>query len=58
MVAHLTERLGEGVVVRSDDIDGNDVIGTVTAPDGTVYDYRASCTDDGEVVESTLTNRR
>jgi hypothetical protein len=42
------------VVVRSDDIDGNDVIGTVTAA-GATYHFRASATDDGEIISSELT---
>jgi hypothetical protein len=49
-VAYLRDRLGEGVVVRSDDIDGNDIIGTVTSGDGTAYHYRAHATDGGEIL--------
>ena len=42
--------MGEGLVVRSDDIDGNDVLGTVTTPDGVVRHYRANCTDDCQII--------
>ncbi len=47
---YLRGRLGEGVVVRSDDIDGNDIIGTVTTRDGAVHRYRAHATDRGEIL--------
>lgn len=53
MVEHLSARLGEGVVVRSDDIDGNDVIGTA-ATSTAVHRFRVTCTDDGEVVSSEI----
>ena len=42
--------MGEGLVVRSDDIDGNDILGIVTMPDGTVHRYRAHCTDDCQII--------
>jgi hypothetical protein len=53
-VAHLRGRLGEGVVVRSDDIDENDIIGTVTTADGVEHHFRAHATDDGEILGSDL----
>jgi hypothetical protein len=51
----LKARLGEGVVVRSDDIDGNDVIGTVTTASGVVHRFRAYASDDGEIISSEVT---
>ena len=45
--------MGQKVVVRSDDIDGNDIIGTVVAADR-VYRFRATASDDGEIVSSEL----
>jgi hypothetical protein len=42
------------VVVRSDDIDGNDIIGTVTDVTGAAWRFRASATDDGEIIRSDL----
>jgi hypothetical protein len=49
----LSARLGAGVVVRSDDIDGYDIIGTVTRG-GETYRFRAHATDDGEIESSEL----
>ncbi len=46
--------MGEGAVVRSDDIDGNDVIGEVSLG-GQVWQFRVTCDDDGFVVDSELT---
>ena len=54
MVAYLRGQLGEGVVVRSDDIDGNDILGTVTASNGTMYRYRAHASDGGEILGADL----
>jgi hypothetical protein len=54
LVAHLRDRVGERVVVRSDDIDGNDVIGTATTASGVVYRFRAHATDDGDILSSEL----
>ena len=45
----LEAQLGEGVVVRSDDVDGNDVRGVVRTPTGE-WTYAASFTDAGDVV--------
>jgi hypothetical protein len=42
------------VVVRSDDIDDNDILGTVTDATGTVWRFRAHATDDGEITGSEL----
>lgn len=50
----MRDRLGEGVVVRSDDIDENDIIGTVTTPAGAVHHFRAHATDAGEIIGSEL----
>ncbi|MGH9123473.1 MAG: hypothetical protein ACRDZ8_01960 [Acidimicrobiales bacterium] len=50
----MRERLGEGVVVRSDDIDENDIIGTATTPLGVVHRFRAHATDDGQMVGSDI----
>ncbi len=47
---YLRGRLGDGVVVRSDDIDGNDIIGTVTTPDGAVHGFRAHADDGGRIL--------
>jgi hypothetical protein len=46
--------VGEGAVVRSDDVDGNDVIGEVSLP-GIAWRFRVHCDDDGYVVDSELT---
>jgi hypothetical protein len=53
-VAHLRERLGDGVVVRSDDIDGNDIIGSVTTATGSSHRFRAHAADDGDILSSEL----
>jgi len=45
--------LGEGVVVRSDDVDGNEVRGTVVGTTGE-RTYAAVFTDDGVVVSCEL----
>jgi hypothetical protein len=42
------------VIVRSDDIDGNDIIGTVTDAKGTTWRFRAHATDGGEMIGSEL----
>jgi hypothetical protein len=42
------------VIVRSDDIDGNDIIGTVSDATGTSWSFRAHATDDGEIIGSEL----
>ncbi len=42
------------MIVRSDDIDGNDIIGTATDAAGTVWSFRARATDGGEIVDSEL----
>jgi hypothetical protein len=42
------------VVVRSDDIDGNDIIGTVTTARGAVFQFVAHATDEGEIMSSEL----
>jgi hypothetical protein len=42
------------VVVRSDDIDGNDIIGTVTTATGTTHRFCAHATDDGRITGSEL----
>ncbi len=53
LVAALRARLGEGVVVRSDDVDGNDVRGVVAGATGDRA-YAATFTDDGEVISLTI----
>jgi hypothetical protein len=53
-VRHVRERVGEGAVVRSDDIDDNDVIGEV-ALGASVWRFRVRCDDDGFVLGSELT---
>lgn len=45
--------MGEGIVVRSDDVDGNDVRGAV-AQGATEQRFAARFTDDGEVLECRL----
>jgi len=45
--------VGEGAVVRSDDIDGNDVIGEVSLG-GRVWSFRVTCDDDGHVLGSEI----
>jgi hypothetical protein len=45
--------VGEGVVVRSDDIDGNDIIGTATVGDRR-FRFRATATDDCEITGSEI----
>jgi hypothetical protein len=45
--------VGEAAVVRSDDIDGNDVIGEVSNG-GRRWAFRAHCDDHGEVLSSEL----
>ena len=52
-MAALEGLLGEGIVVRSDDVDGNDVSGVV-ARGATEQRFAARFTDDGEVVECQL----
>jgi hypothetical protein len=47
--------VGEGAVVRSDDVEGNDVIGEVSLPDA-AWRFRVECDDDGYVVGSELTS--
>ena len=42
------------MVVRSDDIDGNDIIGVVTTAGGAAYRFRAQATDDGDIIGSEL----
>ena len=49
MVAALEDQLGQGIVVRSDDVDGNEVSGVVTTSVGE-HAYRVRFTDSGEVV--------
>ena len=49
MVTYLRGRIGEDVVVRSDDIDGNDIIGTATTADGAVFRFRAHADDAGAI---------
>ena len=49
-MAYLRDQLGEGVVVRSDDIDNNDIIGNATSRDGAVHRYRAHASDSGEIL--------
>ena len=56
MAAHLAGKLESKVVVRSDDIDGNEIIGTVDAGDRS-YTFRALCSDDGEVESSVIEPR-
>lgn len=46
--------MGEGAVVRSDDIEENDVIGVVSLGDAT-WRFRVRCDDDGTVVDSEVT---
>jgi hypothetical protein len=46
--------VGEGAVVRSDDVEGNDVIGEVSSGD-VAWRFRVQCDDDGYVVGSELT---
>ena len=52
----MERRLGEGVVVRSDDIVGNEVTGVAWAPgdDGDGRPYVALFTDDCDLVEVRL----
>jgi hypothetical protein len=45
--------VGEGAVVRSDDIEGNDVIGQVSQGDRG-WRFRVHCDDDGFVTGSEL----
>ena len=49
----MADKLEAKVVVRSDDIDGNEIIGTVVAGDRS-YTFRAVATDDGEIVTSRI----
>jgi hypothetical protein len=55
-VAAVEQRLGEGVVVRSDDVEGNEVSGTTWRADGggEEHHFVALFTDDGEVVDCSL----
>jgi len=46
--------VGEGAVVRSDDIDGSGVLGEVTQG-GRTWQFRVTCDDDGHVLASDLT---
>jgi hypothetical protein len=54
-VAAIEQRLGEGVVVRSDDIEGNEVGGSAW-PSGGGQEHRFTVrfTDDGHVVDCTV----
>jgi hypothetical protein len=56
LVAAIEERLGEGVVVRSDDVDGNQVSGATwpLGGGGHEHPYVALFTDDGEVIGCTI----
>jgi len=47
------QRLGEGVVVRSDDVVGNEISGMAWLPDGGGQQHRfvALFTDDGDVID-------
>jgi hypothetical protein len=47
-------RVGEGAVVRSDDVEDNDVLGEVSLGD-TRWRFRVTCDDDGTVVASEIT---
>jgi hypothetical protein len=40
--------IGEGVVVRSDDVEGNDVMGTAFVRDQT-FRFRVHYTDEGQI---------
>jgi len=51
-------RLGAGVVVRSDDVDGNEVTGVAwPSAGGDEHRFTAVFTDDGEVTDLELANR-
>ncbi|HWO94018.1 MAG TPA: hypothetical protein VNL92_04575 [Dehalococcoidia bacterium] len=52
-MAHLRERIGEGVIVRSDDVVGNDILGEATWH-GRRYRVRIRCNDDGTVAGSDI----
>jgi hypothetical protein len=52
-VAAVERLLGQGVVVRSDDVDGNRVTGVAHAAGGE-HRFVADFTDDGEVVDCRL----
>jgi hypothetical protein len=51
MLAHLREKIGADAVVRSDDVQDNDVIGEAVA-DGCRYGFRVHFNDGGEVLSS------
>jgi hypothetical protein len=53
MVHHLHERIGEGAVVRSDDVEGNTVIGTAEL-EGRTYKFRVQMTNSGDVTGSEI----
>jgi hypothetical protein len=53
MVYHMHERIGEGAIVRSDDVDGNTVLGTAEHG-GRTYQFKVRMTDRGEVVDSEI----
>ena len=55
-MAAVEQQLGEGVVVRSDDVEGNEVGGAAWPAEGDGEEHRfvALFTDDGEVTECRL----
>lgn len=53
MVMHLQERIGEGAVVRSDDVVGNTVIGTAEL-NGRRYHFEVRMSDNGAVLGSEI----
>jgi hypothetical protein len=50
---HLQERIGEGAVVRSDDVVGNTVIGTAEL-NGRRYHFEVRMSDNGAVLGSEI----